>query len=473
MVAGVGHSGTAADLKCSEDERERIMRWLFGILCVCIPAVEAIGHDHREAQRPNFVFIMADDLGWADVAFHGGRFATPHLDRLASRNLELGQHYVAPVCSPTRTGLMTGRCWSRFGITAPTNTQALPFGTPTLPGVLRSAGYATCLMGKWHLGSSPETGPNHFGFDHSYGSLAGGISPWNHRYKKGPWTETWHRDETLIEESGHVTDLLTTAAEKWIAARDEQPFFLYLPYTAVHLPLKEPAEWLQRVPAEVTGEVPRHYAASVMHLDDAVGRILHALERKGLRQSTLVVFTSDNGGSTAENNDLKYPDDNCPNGRLIGNNLPLRGIKGDVYEGGIRVPTMVSWPGKIEAGHVSDPVQITDWMPTLCALAGITPATDLRWDGTDLSDLLLNKTPLAERSLYTAGPGWRASALRRGEWKLVVSGSSENPRHELFRIAKDTGEQHDLAKQEPAQLQRMLQFLKQVQQADRDSVVRR
>lgn len=420
---------------------------------------------------PNFVFIMADDLGWADVAFHGGQFPTPHLDRLAEQNLELRQHYVAPVCSPTRSGLLTGRCWSRFGVTAPTNTQALPADTMTLPRALKRAGYDTCLIGKWHLGSSPEVGPNHFGFDHSYGSLAGGVSPWNHRYKMGPWTETWHRNEQLLEEQGHVTDLLTAEAEHWIAARGDRPFLLYLPYTAVHLPLKEPQEWLDRVPADVTAEVPRHYAACVMHFDDAVGRVLAALEKQGLRENTLVVVTSDNGGSTAENNDLKYPDDNCPNGRLIGNNQPLRGQKGDVYEGGTRVPTIVSWPGRIAAGRVESPTQIIDWMPTFCALAGAELSSDPHWDGTDLSALLLQHQVLPERSLYTVGPGWRAVSLRRGDWKLVVSGSGEKQQNALYQIADDPAEQHDVSGQNPEQLQKMLGYLARAAAADRDAVV--
>ena len=205
--------------------------------------------------RPNIVFIMADDLGWADVAFHSGNAPTPHLDQLAQDGVELTQHYVAPVCSPTRCGLLTGRCWSRFGITTPTNELALPTDTVTLPGALRSRGYDTCLVGKWHLGSLPKWGPNHFGFDHSYGSLAGGISPWNHRYKKGDYSITWHRNEELIEESGHVTDLLTDEAVQWIESRGTSPFFLYVPYTAVHLPIKEPDEWLQRVPKSITGDV--------------------------------------------------------------------------------------------------------------------------------------------------------------------------------------------------------------------------
>lgn len=139
---------------------------------------------------PNFVFILADDLGWADVAFHQGNAPTPHLDRLAREGLELTQHYVAPVCTPTRAAFLTGRAWSRFDVTTPANERVLPLDTVTLPRALKQVGYDTALMGKWHLGSLPGEGPNTFGFDHSYGSLAGGVSPWNHRYKQGPYSET-------------------------------------------------------------------------------------------------------------------------------------------------------------------------------------------------------------------------------------------------------------------------------------------
>ncbi|MCA9165121.1 MAG: sulfatase-like hydrolase/transferase, partial [Planctomycetales bacterium] len=388
--------------------------------------------------RPNFVFIMADDLGWADVAFHGGNSPTPNLDRLAREGLELTQHYVAPVCSPTRTGLLTGRCWSRFGVTSPQNNRALPWNTVTMARALNDAGYDTCLTGKWHLGSLPEEGPNHFGFDHSYGSLAGGVTPWLHRYKKGPFTETWHRNEQRLEEPGHVTDLIADEAIAWIKQRGEAPFLLYVPFTAVHLPVKEPAEWLARVPAEIEGDVPRHYSACIMHLDDAVGRIIATLEETGRRENTLLVFTSDNGGSTAENNDLKYPDDNCPNGRLTGNNRPLRGQKGDLYEGGTRVPTIAAWPARIKSGRVDSPTQIIDWMPTFCALAGYRPETDLKWDGTDLTKLLTEHQPLAERPLYTVAPGWRGRSLRLGDWKLIVRsenrGSNEASKIELYNI---------------------------------------
>lgn len=429
-------------------------------------------HLTASEQPPNIVFIIADDLGWADVAFHGGNVPTSHLDRLAKEGLELTQHYVAPVCSPTRAGFMTGRCWSRFGITTPTNTLALPTDTVTLPRALKTRGYSTFLAGKWHLGSLSKWGPNHFGFDHSYGSLAGGISPWNHRYKKGPYTQTWHRNETLIEETGHVTDLLTNEVVKWIEKQAETPFFVYVPFTAVHLPIKEPREWLDKVPKGITEGVPRHYAACVMHLDDAVGQIVQALENKGVRDDTLLLFTSDNGGSTVENNDLKYPDDNCPNGKLTGNNHPFRGQKGDVYEGGTRVPTIVSWPAHAKPGKIDTPVQIIDWMPTFCSLADYEQEEDLKWDGVDLTALLTRHAPLPKRSIYTAGPRWRASSLRYGDWKLVVRGEGKSRQVELFNIAKDQSEANNLADSEPGRVQEMLRRLQEMAASDRDSVVK-
>lgn len=402
--------------------------------------------------RPNIVFIIADDLGWSDVGFHGGNVPTPNLRKLASEGLELRQHYVAPVCSPTRAGFLTGRYWSRFGITTPTNELGLPFETVTVANALDEAGYKTAITGKWHLGSKAEWGPNHFGFDHSYGSMAGGVTPWSHFYKKGPYSKTWHRNQTLITEEGHVTDLLANEAIDWIEKQSgQEPFFLYAPFTAVHLPVREPQIWLDRVPKEITGEVARHYAASILHLDDAVGRIVEAIEKTGKADNTLIVFTSDNGGSTAENNDTKYPNinDDCPNGPLPGSNLPLRGKKGDLYEGGTRVPTIVHWPGTIAAGTTNEtPVHIVDWMPTFCALAeSEANAATLKWDGTSIWPVLSGSGSLPERSLYSVGTHFRSQALRDGDWKLILFKSSDGVeiRTELYNIADDPNEEHNLA----------------------------
>lgn len=447
------------------------MRILFLCLSLALGPVCA-----KAAEKPNIIFIIADDLGWADVEFHGGPVPTPNLNKLLEEGVELTQHYVAPVCSPTRSAFMTGRYWSRFGVTTPTNELALPFDTVTTAKALNDAGYETCLTGKWHLGSKPEWGPNHFGFDHSYGSLAGGVAPYNHHYKKGPYTTTWHRNEELLTEEGHVTDLITAEAIQWIESRgDERPFFLYMPFTAVHLPIREPEEWTARVPAGIEGEVPRQYAACTMHLDDSVGQIVTAVEEAGKSGNTLIVFTSDNGGSTAENNDTKYPDDQCPNGALPGNNKPLRGKKGDIYEGGTRVPTIAKWPGKLKPGtKFEQPAHIIDWMPTFCALAGsdVDGAT-VKWDGTNLWPVLTGKEELPERPLYSAGPKFRALALRKGDWKLILTSNKkegETDKTELFNLAVDPSESNDLAKQMPGKVDELVADLRSEAKADMDSV---
>jgi len=427
------------------------------------------------AREPNFVFIIADDLGWGDVDFHGGNVPTPNLAKLLAEGTELKQHYVAPVCSPTRAGLMTGRYWSRFGITTPTNNLALPFGTITLPMALREAGYQTAITGKWHLGSKPEWGPNHFGFEYSYGSLAGGVTPWSHFYKKGPYTETWHRNENLLKEEGHVTDLLTAVAIGWLQKRDpEKPFFLYVPFTAVHLPIREPENWLAKVPDTITGEVPRQYAASILHLDDSVGRIVNAVDSAALKEKTLIVFTSDNGGSTTQNNDAKYPDDQCPNGALPGNNLPYRGQKGTLYEGGTRVPTIARWPGKIPAGTSCDtPVNIVDWMPTFLSLAGYQADTAcLKWDGSNIWPLLEGTGQLPQRRLYSAGPNFQSSSLREGDWKLIASKTknTNSERFELFNLGQDPSEKNDLSQTMPNKVIELHEKLKAAAVSDNDSI---
>ena len=424
-------------------------------------------------ERPNIVFIMADDLGWRDVAFHGGSAPTPYLDRLVREGVELTQHYVAPVCSPTRAALLSGRYWSRFGVANPSNPRVFPFETFTLANALGEAGYDTAITGKWHLGSLPEWGPRKFGFDHSYGSLAGGVGPWVKVYKTGPFSKTWHRNDERIEEEGHVTDLITREAVEWIGSRGERPFFLYVPFTAVHLPIKEPQEWLDRVPEGITGDVPRQYAACVMHLDDAIGKITAAVDAAGKRDSTLIVFTSDNGGSWAENNDTRYAGDAYPNGKLPGCNDPLRGQKGQLYEGGIRVPTIANWPGTLVPGEMTAPAHIADWMPTFCALANHTPERDLKWDGENIWPLIAGDEKPTERTLYWVGPSFRSQAVRVGNWKLIVQQAKPEPKVELFDLANDPSETTNLATSMPEKVTRLQQTIESVSAADRDAQVDR
>lgn len=421
------------------------------------------------ASKPNILVIVADDLGWADVGWHGGKFKTPNLDRLCHEGLELDQHYVSPVCSPTRSALLSGRYASRFGCTTPQNERVYPYGTVTLASALKETGYETAITGKWHLGSDPDWGPHKFGFDHGYGSLAGGCGPYDHHYKIGPFTETWHRDSQRITEKGHVTDLIADEAIKWIEGRGGKPFFLYVPFTAVHIPIKEPQKWLHQY-RDLPEPDHREYAASVSHMDDSVGRIVAALDRTGKRKDTLIVFFSDNGGTQARNDDPKYPPDSYTPGRAYGNNLPLRGNKGQLYEGGIRVTAFVNWPDELKPGKFSAPLHAVDWMPTLCALAGATPKGDLKWDGRNVWPWLSGAAKPEPRALYWAGTGFKTSAVRDGDWKLFLNRQNDKP--ELFNLARDPFEKDDLSAKEPERVKQLRALLERIAARDNDAKVR-
>jgi arylsulfatase A-like enzyme len=437
----------------------RLLPALFALLPLLVSA----------AAKPNFVVIVADDLGWADVGWHGGPYRTPHMDRLVREGLELDQHYVSPMCSPTRAALLSGRYASRFGCTGAQNERVYPFGTVTLASALKAAGYETAITGKWHLGSDPDWGPHKFGFDHGYGSLAGGCGPYNHKYKTGPYTDTWHRNGKLLAEEGHVTDLITDEAVKWIAGRGDKPFFLYVPFTAVHIPIKEPPKWLDSY-RDLADPMHREYAACISHLDDAIGRIVAALERAGKRKDTLIVFTSDNGGTQAGNSDQQYPPDDYTPGPARGNNLPLRGNKSGLYDGGIRVAAFANWPGRLKPGKFTAPLHAVDWMPTLCALAGATPKEDLKWDGRDVWPWLSGAQKPEPRVLYWAGTGFRTAAVREGDWKLFLT--RQGNKAELFHLGRDPFEKEDLAAKEPERVQRFRALLDRHAARDNDAKAR-
>lgn len=450
------------------------------LLCVVVwllTPLLAAGADAASASfdRPNMVLFLADDLGWADVPWHGSSYKLPHLERLANEGLRLESHYVHPMCSPTRAALLTGRYASRFGVTGAQNPRALPWETATLASALQAAGYETAITGKWHLGSRPEEGPQKFGFDHGYGSLAGGCGPYDHRYKEGPFTHTWHRNGQLIEEEGHVTDLLAREAVQWIEARGRKPFFLYVPFTAIHVPIQEPEQW-HEVNSHIAEPGDRLRAACASHMDDVVGQVLAALERKRLRDNTLVVFLSDNGAHGPNpNQGGAYPGDY---GDLkVGNdNRPWRGYKGGVYEGGIRTPGVVHWPGRVPGGETHTPLHAVDWMPTLCSLAKAEVPTDLKWDGIDIWPVLTRQGgTLPTRTIYSAAPGFRAQMVRHGDWKLVrtQAAGKRDTTEELFHLANDPAESQNLAQQQPQVLADMQQRLAEISARDRDAEVKR
>jgi arylsulfatase A-like enzyme len=401
-------------------------------------------------QKPNILIIVADDMGWHDAPWHGGNYAMPQLDALAKQSLRLEAHYVNPMCSPTRAALLSGRYASRFGCTGAQNERVYPFDTITLATALKSAGYATALTGKWHLGSLPEWGPNKFGFDDAYGSLAGGTGPYDHRYKTGPFTFEWHRNGQRIEEQGHVTDLIANEAEQFVRRKHTSPFFLYLPFTAIHIPIKEPQEWLDKNPG-IAAPGDRLRAACASHMDAAIGRVLAALDETGQRENTFVLFFSDNGAHDRLGNaDPKFPHpEQYPDLQVGNDNAPLRGFKSGLYEGGIRSPTFVSWPGHLQPGVLEAPLHAADWMPTLTKLVGYDPPRDLKWDGMDIWPTLTGTASAGEpRTLYCLGSRNGDQMVRRGPWKLIQF-HGKKPKTELYNLADDIGEQHDLAAERP------------------------
>ena len=439
-----------------------------GFLMLSVSLVAAVGLA-TESSRPNVVVFLADDLGSADVPWRGSKYVMPALDALAKESVILDVCYTHPMCSPTRAAFLSGRAASRFGCTGAQNERVFPFGTVTMASALQSVGYDTALIGKWHLGSRPDWGPNHFGFQHSYGSLAGGVGPWDHHYKSGPYTKTWHRNEELLQEEGHVTDLIATEAIRWLEGRDgKRPFFLYVPFTAVHIPIDEPQKYHDLNP-HFSEPSARLRAACATHMDEAIGSILNALDRGGQHDNTLVLFFSDNGAHSLTRNDGQQYPGTYPATQVAGDNAPLRGFKSSLYEGGIRTAALVRYPGKLRGGtRVTAPIHTYDWLPTLCRLAGYPSNVDLKWDGRDVWPILSGQQPSLEpRSLYWLGVNRRERAIRRGDWKLLIAAD----RVELYDLKNDPSEAKNLAELEPERVAEWRKFMEQAAANDFDSEV--
>ncbi len=379
---------------------------LLGVLLNLMPHAQAA--TPAPAPRPNVVFLLADDLGWADVGFHGGEIKTPHVDRLAAAGARLEQFYVQPVCSPTRAALMTGRYPIRhglhIGVVRPWAQYGLPLEERTLPQALKEAGYATAITGKWHLGHfQPAYLPTRRGFDHQYGHYNGALDYFKHERDGG---FDWHRDDAVCRDEGYSTHLVAREAARLIEQHDaSRPLFLYVPFNAVHTPLQVPESYL--APYSHLKGNRRTYAGMVAAMDEGIGQIMAALEQKGLRQNTLVFFCSDNGG---------------PAPGVLTSNGPLRAGKGTLYEGGVRVPAVAMWEGKIKAGSVvTAPLHMVDVYPTLLKLAGVSLAQKLPLDGFDAWPAITQGAPSPHQEILhniTASGG----AIRVGDWKLVVNG---------------------------------------------------
>ena len=431
-------------------------------LFILSAAAFAEAQDAKSPRKPNIVLIVADDLGWNQVGYHGGFVKTPHIDRIAQRGVALDRFYVSPMCSPTRAGLLTGRYPMRFGmarsVVRPWTKQGLPPGERTLPEALGDAGYAhRGAFGKWHLGHlDPKWHPLSQGFTR-YTGCYNGAADYFTRERDG---ETdWHDDWEPLKEEGYTTDLIADAAAAFVrrhaaeAKGGNAPFFCYVAFTAPHEPLQVPQQYLapyaslDDTPGDGKPSAKQKSAAMTACMDDGIGRILQALEETGVARDTLVWFLSDNGGLRS----------------VAHSNVPLREGKLTVYEGGVRVASAAWWPGVVEGGRkVETPLSFVDVMPTLIRLAGASAGGAL--DGADVSEVLVGKTDAAPaRDLYhfngQGGIEREQIAVSSADgWKLIVAGpdvrrpggwKTDRHRVELFHLADDPLEKTDLAAKEP------------------------
>ena len=406
------------------------------------------------ADKPNVLMIVADDLGWSDVGWHRGIAKTPRMDALVNEGIELDRHYVQPVCTPTRTALMSGRYPGRFGphSLVPSNLRAMPLGTATIASALQSIGYFTAMAGKWHLGALPEWGPKHYGFVKSYGTMTGAADPWTHKYRQGPFEDSWHRNGERVDEVGNATELVAAEAVRFIGEKRE-PWFVYVPFHAVHTPVDAPPEYKNLYEGVVFDENPERQdsrlrlAAMVSQLDAKIGQLVDELARTGQRENTLIIFTSDNGGIESLKNAYLGEVGHSP---LNSENDPLRGQKATLYEGGTRVCAFANWPGKLKPRRHTAPMHAVDWFPTIAAITGFAPNDELHWDGINQWPVLSGRDAAnTERQVYIAMKG--GQCLHQGEWKLIRKGNAI----ELFHLSEDPYEQKECSKENTAVVNRM------------------
>jgi len=408
--------------------------------------VSALGG--AESRRPNILVIVSDDQGYADVGFNGGKAVpTPNLDALAASGVRCTSGYVThPFCSPTRAGLLTGRYQQRFGhennpAYNPKDASAgLPLTEKLLPQFLKDAGYRTGWIGKWHLGATPAHAPWNRGFTQTYGFIGGGhaYANWEINAQKEYNVPLTRDGQPTADVPAHLTEALGQEAAAFIRRNAGAPWMLYLAFNAPHTPHQPTAEREKRF-AAVADPVRRKCLAQISLLDDAIGTVTQALAATGQVQDTLVFFFSDNGGTPPS---------------LGADNTPLRGNKGMVYEGGIRVPFVVSWPAQLKAGSIyAEPVSSLDVAATALALAGVPAPTERKLDGVNLVPFLKGEvTGLPHPHLFWRTGGGQSFAVRAGTWKLVRNGKQPD---ELYDVSKDIAEGSNLASAQPEVVARL------------------
>lgn len=409
------------------------------------------------ARQPNVVILLADDLGWADVGYHGGEIETPSIDRLAREGVRLEHFYSAPICSPTRAALMTGRDPLKLGIAYdqihPWYNAGLAPKSLTIAELFRRDGYRTGLIGKWHLGHTyAHQTPNAQGFDHFWGHLHTNTDFFEHVRESGH--DLQENGKSVKEPDTYLTHLEAREAVRFIVERDRsKPFLLYVPFTAPHSPMQAPETTIEKYASLPRTDYRRTYAAMVDEMDQAIGRILDTLDEEGIADDTIVLFFSDNGGSNI----------------FGGTNTPLRGQKGQTFEGGIRVPAVLRWPSRLEAGSVMDQrMAVTDVMPTLARAASVRLPTTADLDGENMWPALHRdqKVPRRRALGFVSEipiPGLIHTAIFDGRWKLVQVIQERQTetlvRNFLFDIEADPNETNDLSQRYGAVLQRMQRLM--------------
>lgn len=417
------------------------------------PALLPMVAPPASAERPNIVYFLVDDLGYADCGFSGGKdIKTPNIDKLAKEGTILSSFYVQPVCSPTRAALLTGRYATHTGvytIVRPGASWGLPLGEELLPQTLKSAGYTTAICGKWHLGEFQSAyTPTNRGFDHQYGHFFGALDYFTHIRDGKP---DWYRDDKPLQEEGYSTHLLAKEAVRLIQAQESgKPLFLYLPFNGIHAPHQVPESYT--APYKNLAKPRQTIAGMLSVVDEAIGQVVGALDARGMRKNTLIIFSSDNGG---------------PGPGRVTMNTPLRAGKGTIYEGGIRVAAFATWPGQVPAGQtVSEPLHAVDWYPTLLALAGIKSERRLPLDGKNLWPTLTQRAKSPHEALLLHGTRPGVAAVRKGDWKLLVNASEKDAEEgsdndmlkgkvELYNLKDDIGEKKNLAASQPEKVKEL------------------
>ncbi len=417
------------------------------VAAAMLPAFSATAATPNDGPQPNIVYILADDLGWKDVGFHGSDILTPNIDRLAATGARLEQFYAEPMCTPTRAALMTGRYPVRYGLQTAVIPSAGKYGLATdewlLPQALREAGYETAIVGKWHLGHAKrEYWPRGRGFDHQYGAMLGEIDYFT---KEAHGTRDWFRDEQVARDEGYVTTLLGDEAVKRIVDRaPKKPLFLYLAFTAPHAPYQAPKEYLDKY-GSIEDPARRAYAAMITAMDDQIGRVIETLQKQEMLDNTLIIFHSDNGGPRSAKLTGEV---DTSGGSIPPDNGPYRDGKGSVYEGGTRVAALASWPGRIKSGtSIDQPIHVVDMYPTLASLAAASVAKQKPLDGVDVWPTISEGKPSPRREIvYNIEP--TVAGIREGEWKLVWT-TTLPTRVELFDLRSDPFEKNNVADQHP------------------------